>query len=272
MVMNNQLVDAFNNCIDRLNRGDSIDNILSDYPDLATQLHPMLVAGLVVKKAHFPLTDVSTAQENIAPQIEDAINNTFGGGNLSMNWLGLILIVLLIGSIIGGIFTLNRDDDVSELGATPTMLQESPTTTVTATATATMTALPTAEQSMPVVTVIEGPVSNIQGNMITIYDQDIQLALDDPRLSVMQLGDVLRVETSQDSQSIVALDITFVNVIVVVNASGQIWRGDDCSNPPPEWVDVDTNSWFIQCNVGNSNNNSTNSSNDNDNDSDDDDD
>src|SRR5690606_22292750 len=98
-----------NNCIERLNRGDSIDNILSDYPDLATQLHPMLVAGLVIKKAHYPLTDVSTAQENIAPQIEDVINDTFRGGNLSTNWLGLILIVLLIGSVIGGMFARNRD-------------------------------------------------------------------------------------------------------------------------------------------------------------------
>lgn len=270
MAINNQLVDAFNNCIDRLNRGDSIDTILSDYPDLATQLHPMLVTGLVIKKAHYPLTDVSTAQENISPKIQDAINTTFGGGNLPMSWLGLILIVLLIGGIIGGIFTFNRDDVGSQLGSTPTMLQESPIPT--ATVTATMTALPTAEQTMPIVTIIEGPVSNIQGNMITIYEQDIQLAQNDSRLSVMQLGDVLRVETSQDSQSIVALDITFVNVIVVVNASGQIWRGDDCSNSPPEWVDVDTNSWFIQCNVGNSNSNSSNSSNDNDNDSDDDDD
>lgn len=269
MAINDQLVDAFNDCIDRLNRGDSIDNILSDYPDLATQLRPMLVAGLVVKKARYPLTDVSTAQENISPEIQGAINATFGG-NLSTSWLGLILIVLLIGSIIGGILTFNRDDNASQLASTPTMLQESPTAIDTATAT--MTALPTAEQTMQVVRVIEGPVSNIQGNMITIYDQDIQLEQNDSRLSVMQLGDVLRVETSQDNQSIVALNITFVNVIVVVNASGQIWRGDDCSSPPPEWVDVDTNSWFMQCNIDNSSGQSPHSSNDNDNDSDDDDD
>jgi hypothetical protein len=123
---------------------------------------------------------------------------------------------------------------------------------------------------------IEGPVSNIQENIITIYNQTIELSPNDHRLTVIQLGDVLRVQTSTDGQSIVVIEITFVNVLVAVSVSGQIWRGDDCNTPPPIWLDVNANSWFTQCNRNNSNNSSSssssNNSNNQSNDSDDDDD
>ncbi len=274
MTINDQLIEAFNDCINRLNQGEAIETILSDYPDLATQLYPMLEAGLVVKKARYPVADMTIAQDKLAPQIQATIDTTFGGGSTSIKWFGVILILLLVGSIIIGIYSLNRETDVTQIAVTVTSLQESPMVTDSSTATI-PPATSTSEQTMEVVTIIEGPVSNIQGNDITIYEQNIQLAPDDPRLTVMQLGDVLRVETSQDGQSIISLDITFVNVLVIVNTSEQIWRGDDCNNPPPAWIEGDTSSWFIQCNAGNPNNNSSNpgsGNNDNDNDSDDDDD
>ena len=69
----------------------------------------------------------------------------------------------------------------------------------------------------------------------------------------MQLGDVSRVETSQGIQQTNFLDITFVNVLVVINTSGQIWRDDDCNSPPPAWIEVDTSSWLLRCNTDNSN-------------------
>lgn len=259
MAIDNQLIDALSDCIDRLNQGEARETILRDYPEMASQLAPMLEAGLVTSKARYPVTDVTSAQEKLSPQIQSAIDTTFGGGSISSAWLGWIVVLIIAGGILAGIVSLNRGD-TTEVAITATTVNDTPT----------VSPQPTAEPTMDVLTIIEGPVSRIQGAIITIYEQAIQLEASDPRLAVMQLGDVLRIETTQEGQSMLAVEITFVNVLVIVNDSGQIWRGDDCTMPPPEWVTDDISVWLIQCG-GNQNQPSSNPSGGNDDDDDDDD-
>jgi hypothetical protein len=165
--------------------------------------------------------------------------------------------------------------------------------TLTATRTSTMLPTQTVIPSTPTsgvandapILVIEGPVEAIDVNMITIFNQTITLEPDDPVLAVIQLRDVLRIEGTQSDTTIRAIDVIFINIEVVVNDDGQVWRDSGaCDNPPPDWViDADGGtSWLIRCtgnNSGSSGDGGGHSSNngdgrgggDNDNDNDDDD-
>lgn len=109
-----------------------------------------------------------------------------------------------------------------------------------------------------VIIVIEGPVQQINVNIITIYNIDILVAPDDPILTVIQIGDVIRVQGDRVEQGttivIVAVTIVFVNVDVVVIDGGNVWRDDNnCGNPPPSWAPA--NGWRRRCEGGGGNGN-----------------
>src|SRR5690606_117955 len=76
--------------------------------------------------------------------------------------------------------------------------------------------------------VIEGPVERININIITIYGLDIELDEDDPLLTVIQIGDVIRIEGdygvgNNTTIIIVAINIIFINIDVYV-LDGDVWR------------------------------------------------
>jgi len=380
MAVEREYIDALNDCIDRLNQGESIESILQDYPDLASELRPMLGAGFLTNKVRFPASDVQTAQDSIELVVEQAVRETFGSG-LWGGWFSILVIVILAGGgiLLGSTLLTTPPIPVATPSPTPTV---TPTSTLSPTSTssqipptptvassiqlegivtdieagvliinnlsidttrivdidtinigdyvtisgilsdgrviasgvelrqtpkpptntpspisepmllpsATVTVMPSIAPTIPsttvpdTVTIIEGSVSNIRDNVITIYNQEIQIPEDDRRLNLIQLGDVLRVEVLVD-EIWTAQAITFVNVLVLVS-EGQAWRGDDCGNPPPDWASDDAGIWFVNCaqpNVSgseggnnnppaNNNNRQNNSNNDDDDDDDDDDD
>jgi hypothetical protein len=140
--------------------------------------------------------------------------------------------------------------------ATPTRtatatVTASPTATVTGTTTATPTEVSAEETDLPKTIVIEGEVEEIDDNVVIIYGIIIRLDPDDPLLSVIQIGDVLRIEGEYDEENdvVVAVIFYFVGIDVVVNDGGgeggsgsgagsvEVWRDDGtCSNPPPPWA------------------------------------
>jgi hypothetical protein len=110
---------------------------------------------------------------------------------------------------------------------------------------------------LPVTIVIEGPVQNINVNIITIYDIDIEVNPSDPILTVIQIGDVIRVEGDVQQGSgntiiIIAVTVVIVDIDVVVNTDGQVWRDPgNCGNPPPPWAPA--NGWRRRCQGGGGN-------------------
>jgi hypothetical protein len=68
----------------------------------------------------------------------------------------------------------------------------------------------------PVIIVIEGPVQAININIITIFDIEIEIDPNDPILTQIQIGDVIRIEglpsSSGDSIIIVAVTIIIINI------------------------------------------------------------
>lgn len=118
-----------------------------------------------------------------------------------------------------------------------------------------------------IIIIIEGPVRAIQANIIVIYQFNIVLQPDDPNLTVIRIGDVIRVEGAlsrgddDDDDSlqinvdgtinivIISINITFINVQVFINTDGRTYRNDNnCNNPPPDWAPAI--GWRRRCQTG----------------------
>ena len=122
-----------------------------------------------------------------------------------------------------------------------------------------------------VIIVIEGPVEAVNVNVITIYNINIVVEEDDPALTVIQIGDVLRItgalvtdddgliligddlddDDDDDDDDlditivIVAVNIVFVDVDVFI-LDGQVWRdAGNCGNAPPPWAPA--HGWRRRC-------------------------
>ncbi len=157
----------------------------------------------------------------------------------------------------------------------PPGVSSTPTPTLMATPDplASPTATPITPDDDDVIVVIEGPVTAIQINVITIYNINIAVAPNDPMLTVIQIGDIVRVEgflynrgdDDDDDDNfddiligigdanidimIVAINIVIVNVDVFINSDGAIWRDPgNCGNPPPPWAPA--HGWRARCEGG----------------------
>ena len=103
---------------------------------------------------------------------------------------------------------------------------------------------------LPVIIVIEGPVQAININIITIYNINIEVKADDPILTVIRVGDVIRVHGNVVSSGativIVAINIIVVDTDIVIVDGNLVWRDDgNCNNPPPPWAPA--NGWRRRC-------------------------
>ncbi len=119
--------------------------------------------------------------------------------------------------------------------------------------------------------VIEGPVQSINTNVIVIYGFEIEVDDDDLALTVLQIGDVIRVEGQYDDSDdndddddynnrirLVSINITFVSVTVVI-IDGQIWRDAGTCAGIPNWIpEDDIQVVLIRCQSGGSPNNQGN--------------
>ena len=168
-------------------------------------------------------------------------------------------------NIAGLLDSYNNGQLTSGCSATPTATFTPTTTPPTATPTATSTATPTATPTgtltvtpaatpgLPITIIIEGPVETINVNIITIYDIDIEIDINDPILTVIQIGDIVRVEgdtvVDADTLIIIAITVVIVDVDVIVNVDGDVWRDSgDCSNGPPPWAPA--HGWRRRCEGG----------------------
>lgn len=101
----------------------------------------------------------------------------------------------------------------------------------------------------PPIIIIEGPVTAINVNIITIYNINVQLQDDDPNLAVIRVGDIVRIEGDRDTRDgviiIVAITVVIINVDVNID-TGEVWRDEgNCANPPPPWAPA--NGWRRRC-------------------------
>jgi LysM repeat protein len=70
------LTTVFDDCIDRLAQGQTVEDCLRTYPQYAAQLRPMLEAGLLTRRAGIAPLEISLAQERARAKVQRAIRNT----------------------------------------------------------------------------------------------------------------------------------------------------------------------------------------------------
>jgi hypothetical protein len=67
------LESALNHCIDQLARGSSVEDCLRLYPHFASELRPMLEAGLLARRAQYNALEVSAAQNRARSRVVAAM-------------------------------------------------------------------------------------------------------------------------------------------------------------------------------------------------------
>ena len=67
------LTNVFNDCVDRIAQGQSIDDCLHRYPQYASSLRPMLEAGVLVQRLRVQPAEVLVAQTRVRRRFEDAL-------------------------------------------------------------------------------------------------------------------------------------------------------------------------------------------------------
>ncbi len=68
-----ELVNIFDECVDRLAAGQTIEDCLRQYPQHATQLRPMLEVGLLTRRVVPPTAEVIAAQDRVRQRVETVV-------------------------------------------------------------------------------------------------------------------------------------------------------------------------------------------------------
>jgi|SRR5579859_1591776 len=131
------LLDALDDCIARINRGQSVEECLRVYPELAVSLRPMLETGLYLrtlraKNGVLPAAKDRVRQRLIAYQRRARITNTIWTATRAAVF-ALVLSIAVLG--INFANQIQSGTPVSDQSPTPTL-------TATATPTATLTTTP----------------------------------------------------------------------------------------------------------------------------------
>lgn len=70
------LLEAFNDCLDRINAGQNINDCLRAYPQYAAALRPMLEVGKLVERAQVSPFEVETAQSRVRARMNERLQQS----------------------------------------------------------------------------------------------------------------------------------------------------------------------------------------------------
>lgn len=158
MSVHRELLDAFNECIDRLSLGQTLEAILSQYPPrIAAQLRPMLQTAQVAKRASIlPSDEINTARERARAKILTALQDAPPLSNsapdkkvIRFPIRGLLTAVATLGFVIIGlaVFYVRQQIPVSTETLTPPIISSTPSETPTAESSPTLTPTPSVSPS-----------------------------------------------------------------------------------------------------------------------------
>lgn len=94
----------------------------------------------------------------------------------------------------------------------------------------------------PGVIVIEGPVEQINLNIITIANTQIEVNINDPIFSLIEVGDVIQIEGTP----IVQNNVVIIQVINIISIQKNVVIIDTGTNPLPEGCKI-TKKGHIKC-------------------------
>ncbi|MBC7811757.1 MAG: hypothetical protein H7175_11450 [Burkholderiales bacterium] len=99
-----ELIDALNDCIDRLAAGESIESCVRRYPQIARDLRVLLESGLLARRVAVSSAELAAAQQRVRARVTQALNTASPKPISRPIWSGLArliaacVLVVLIGS------------------------------------------------------------------------------------------------------------------------------------------------------------------------------
>ena len=106
--MDEKIVDALNDCLERLARGEALDAVLSRYPEARRELEPLLQASLVTRKALAGIAPPPGARARVWTHLQPAMKGRSRPRSGPLAWLrpwavaatSLFLVFLLAGGTV----------------------------------------------------------------------------------------------------------------------------------------------------------------------------
>ena len=95
-MVDRDLFDAFNDCVDRLGLGQTVDDCLRQYPQFAASLRPMLEAGLLARRVGYSAAEINTSRERVRVRYQQAIRTIPVRQTYPLRWVRLAASVLII--------------------------------------------------------------------------------------------------------------------------------------------------------------------------------
>lgn len=206
----NSLIEAFDASVRQIARGQSIAEVVAQYPQFAEELRVMLAAAAVVPRYELSQAEVDAARARIQPAIDDLIDGFPDRGLpplvIPLAIIGVIVVIVLLylagqtsgllappTATITPTATATPTATLTEIPSATATETNSPTASPTATPPASMTPAPTATlpaQACAQNVVLEGVIEAIQGNQIVVYNYFVPVS--DPALYTV--GTNVRVE------------------------------------------------------------------------------
>ena len=112
MINDNALVNALNDCIDKLAAGQSVDDCLRAYPEYASQLEPMLEAGGLAVRATVDAAEIAHVLVRARPRFEQALQTkltVFNAYPLRRLATLAATLILVLGIFAGGTVVIAQD-------------------------------------------------------------------------------------------------------------------------------------------------------------------
>lgn len=104
-MFNDNLIEIFDDCVTRMDRGETIEDCLRSYPQHATTLQPMLEATRIPRRAQAPSDEVNRSQQRVGQQFEQALNQPYRLHQPSSFPLSRLAAVIVLVFFLGSLLT-----------------------------------------------------------------------------------------------------------------------------------------------------------------------
>lgn len=147
MINDPRFINVFNDCLDRLSSGTTVEECLALYPEFRQELMTLLSAGLVVRQLRANPLEVQRVSQRIDSQLQQALSNFDDPRSVlvqsRLRRLRFVAAIVVLGAIVT-VFGLSR---LPKEEAPLTVLTQYPTKIITPSLTLTFTQTPTTTQS-----------------------------------------------------------------------------------------------------------------------------
>lgn len=107
-----RLREALNDCLDRLAAGETVEQCLARYPELAPQLRPLLDLQQRIRTAQGDEMEAIVARDRGRPRFEEALSTPARRGSVASRVLAMVATLLLVFAGVGTVVLVSAQDSL----------------------------------------------------------------------------------------------------------------------------------------------------------------